>query len=39
MAAWLSKWGPLAGVLSAVLVVVSFVSGNSTPDATRRARK
>ena len=32
MAAWLSKWGPLAGVLSAVLVVISFVSGNSTPD-------
>jgi hypothetical protein len=32
MAAWLSKWGPLAGVLSALLVVVSFVTGNSTPD-------
>ena len=32
MAAWLSKWGPLAGTLSALLVVVSFVTGNSTPD-------
>jgi hypothetical protein len=32
MAAWLSKWGPLAGAVSAVLVVVSFVTGNSTPD-------
>jgi len=32
MAAWLSKWGPLAGVLSALLVVVSFVAGNNTPD-------
>jgi hypothetical protein len=32
MAAWLSKWGPLAGALSALLVVVSFVTGNSTPD-------
>jgi hypothetical protein len=32
MAAWLSKWGPLAGVLSALLVVVSFVLGNNTPD-------
>jgi hypothetical protein len=32
MAAWLSKWGPLAGVLSALLIVVSFMTGNSTPD-------
>lgn len=32
MAAWLSKWGPLAGALSALLVVISFVTGNSTPD-------
>ena len=32
MAAWLSKWGPLAGVLSALLFVASFVLGNSTPD-------
>jgi hypothetical protein len=30
MAARLSKWGPLAGVLSALLIIVSFVSGNST---------
>jgi hypothetical protein len=33
MAAWLSKWGPLAGAISALLVVVSFVTGNSTPDS------
>jgi hypothetical protein len=32
MAAWLSKWGPLAGVLSGLLFVASFVSGSSTPD-------
>jgi len=32
MAAWLSKWGPLAGVVSALLFVASFVSGSSTPD-------
>ena len=32
MAAWLSKWGPLAGVLTAVLIIISFVNGNSTPD-------
>lgn len=32
MAAWLSKWGPLAGVLSALLIVVSFATGNSTPN-------
>src|SRR5215469_8601325 len=32
MAAWLSKWGPLAGVISALLFVASFVSGSSTPD-------
>ena len=33
MAAWLSKWGPLAGALSALVFVVSFVTGGSTPDA------
>jgi hypothetical protein len=32
MEAWLSKWGPLAGVLSALAFVVSFFSGNSTPN-------
>lgn len=32
MVAWLSKWGPLAGALTAVLIIISFVSGNSTPD-------
>jgi hypothetical protein len=32
MQAWLTRWGPLAGVLSALMFVVSFVSGPSTPD-------
>jgi hypothetical protein len=32
MEAWLSKWGPLAGVLSALAFVVSFFSGSSTPN-------
>jgi hypothetical protein len=32
MTAWLSKWGPLAGVVSAVLIVVAFAaSGTGTP--------
>jgi hypothetical protein len=32
MAAWLSKWGPLAGVVSAGLIVVAFAaSGTGTP--------
>jgi hypothetical protein len=32
MAAWLSKWGPLAGVVSALLIVVAFAaSGTGTP--------
>src|SRR3984885_14303715 len=32
VAAWLSKWGPLAGVVSAVLIVVAFAaSGTGTP--------
>jgi hypothetical protein len=35
MAAWLSKWGPLAGVLSALLFVVSFITGSSTPDSNQ----
>ena len=38
MAAWLSKWGPLAGVLSGLLVLVSFVIGNSTPDYNATGR-
>jgi hypothetical protein len=29
MTAWLSKWGPLAGTVSALLVVVSLATGNS----------
>lgn len=29
MTAWLSKWGPLAGVVSGLLAVVSMAAGNS----------
>ena len=32
MQAWLTRWGPLAGVLSALMFVVSFMAGSSTPD-------
>jgi hypothetical protein len=32
MAAWLSKWGPLAGVLSGILVVASFSTGSGSPS-------
>jgi hypothetical protein len=32
MQAWLTRWGPLAGVLSALMFVVSFMFGSSTPD-------
>jgi hypothetical protein len=31
MSSWLSKWSPLAGALSALLIVASFAIGNSTP--------
>lgn len=32
MTAWLSRWGPLAGVVSALLVIVAFASsGTGTP--------
>jgi hypothetical protein len=33
MQAWLVRWGPLAGVLSALTFVVSFIVGSSTPDS------
>jgi hypothetical protein len=33
MQAWLTRWGPLAGVLSAVTFVVSFMAGSSTPNS------
>ena len=33
MQAWLTRWGPLAGVLSAVMFVVSFITGSSTPGS------
>lgn len=32
MSGWLSRWGPLAGGLSGLLLLVSFITGNSTPD-------
>ena len=31
MSAWLSKWGPVSGALSALLVVVGLATGSSTP--------
>jgi len=31
MSAWLSKWGPLAGTVSALLLIVSLVTGDNTP--------
>ena len=34
MTAWLSKWGPLAGVLSSLLFIVSFVLGSGSPDSS-----
>ena len=33
MQAWLTRWGPLAGVLSALMFVASFVTGSSSPDS------
>lgn len=33
MSAWLSKWGPLAGALSALLLVASLATGSNTPDS------
>lgn len=34
MQAWLTRWGPLAGVLSALMFVVAFIAvGGSTPDS------
>ena len=39
MQAWLTRWGPLAGALSALAFVASFITGSSTPDTTRRARR
>ncbi len=33
MQAWLTRWGPLAGALSAVAFVASFITGSSTPDS------
>ncbi len=33
MQAWLTRWGPLAGVLSALMFVVSFITGSSTPGS------
>jgi len=33
MQAWLTRWGPLAGVLSAVAFVASFMMGSNTPGS------
>ena len=35
MSAWLSKWGPLSGALSALLVVVSLATGSGTPGGNK----
>ena len=35
MSAWLSKWGPVSGALSALLVVVSLATGSSTPGGNQ----
>jgi hypothetical protein len=35
MSAWLSKWGPLSGALSGLLVVVSLATGSNTPDSNQ----
>jgi hypothetical protein len=35
MQAWLTRWGPLAGALSAVAFVASFMAGSSTPDSNQ----
>jgi hypothetical protein len=31
MSAWLSKWGPASGVLSAVLIAIAFFAGPNSP--------
>ena len=33
MTAWLTRWGPLAGALSGIVFIVSFITGPSTPDS------
>ena len=35
MSAWLSKWGPLSGALSALLVVASLATGSNTPNSNQ----
>jgi len=32
MERWLSRWAPLSGTVSGLLIAVSFFSGNSSPD-------
>jgi hypothetical protein len=39
MAAWLGKWGPLAGVISGVLAAVAVVSGANTPNSDSSGRQ
>ena len=33
MQAWIVRWGPLAGALSALMFVVAFVTGSNTPGS------
>ena len=33
MSAWFRRWGPLAGTLSALLLVASLATGSNTPDS------
>ena len=35
MTAWLTRWGPLAGTLSAIVFVVAFLMGGSSPDSNQ----
>ena len=35
MSAWLSKWGPVSGALSALLVVASLATGSNTPNSNQ----
>jgi hypothetical protein len=35
MQAWVTRWGPLAGVLTAVVFAAAFMTGSSTPDSSQ----
>ncbi len=36
---WLIRWGPLSGTVAAVLVIVTFFTGGSTPNDNASARQ